>query len=363
VAVLLVVLLPLLYPTIARISNDSLAVPLFSGLVLMVLRYFANGQTWREAIGIGVLLGLGLLTKAYFLTAIPALAVIFIVAWWGGRSRQRAMGLLTHIIVIAILACAIAGWWYVRNYTLYGNVSGMQELTLTSDLSFADRLSAITRVQWFSSIRTMLKQHIWMGNTSLLALSRVTYQVGYGLILLAIVGAFKSQRDRSAHPQVQGLAVLTAFYGFFVAGVLYHMLVNYVMVGVPDGTGGWYMYAVIVAEVLLVVHGMGSLFGTRAALGEGLLLLYVFVANFVSLFCKSLPFYAGFFIPRFHFSHLLELYSPSGLKAMLTNLAVNKPSFVTPGIIGAAIAAYVILLVIAITHVIRVERRNFSLAR
>jgi hypothetical protein len=135
------------------------------------------------------------------------------------------------------------------------------------------------------------------------------------------------------------------------------MLVNYVMLGVPDGTGGWYMYAVIAAEVLLLTYGMESFFGRWAALGDGLLLLYVLVVNFLSLFCKSLPFYAGIFIPRFHLSHLLELYSPSGLKTMLTNLAVNKPSFVTAEAIGTTIAIYVILL--AVTVSLTPFRRDF----
>ncbi|HET9218954.1 MAG TPA: glycosyltransferase family 39 protein [Terriglobia bacterium] len=64
---LLLVLLPLLYPTIARIANDSLAVPLFSALVLLVVRYCARaapGATVKDAIAIGVVLGFGLLTKA-----------------------------------------------------------------------------------------------------------------------------------------------------------------------------------------------------------------------------------------------------------------------------------------------------------
>lgn len=356
---LLVVLLPLLYPTICRISNDSLGVTLFSGLMLVVLRYFNHQQMWQDAVGIGVLLGLGLLTKAYFLTAVPALAVVLLLAWFSGRSRQR---LIAHAVVIGVLAVVISGWWYLRNYTLYGNISGMQELTLTADLSLADRLKAIGRVEWSSSVPAMWKQHIWIGNTSLLALSGTTYQIGYWLILLAIVGAIRSgfrwlrqpTDERMDRPRVRSLAILAAFYGFFVAGVFYHMLVNYVMIGVPDGTGGWYLYAVIVPEVIFLLYGMQGLFRKRAAfVGPAILLLYVFALNFLSLFCKSLPAYAGIFISRFHLSHLFELYSPSGLKTMLTNLAVNKPSFITPAVIGAAIAVYGILLITAIAYVAR----------
>src|SRR5437867_483643 len=72
---LLIALLPLFYGTVARISNDSLAVMLFSALVVLVLRYFRDSPTTPDAFRIGVVLGLGLLTIAYFLTALPALIV------------------------------------------------------------------------------------------------------------------------------------------------------------------------------------------------------------------------------------------------------------------------------------------------
>src|SRR5678815_4248078 len=154
---LLLALLPLLYPTIGRIANDSLAVPLYSALVLLTLRYFARSCTTFDALALGAVLGLGLLTKAYCLTA--------------------------------ALAFAIAGPWYIRNYVLYDNISGMQEVTRTASLSLLDRIEGILRVEWGSSLRSMLKQHIWIGNTSLLSLSRALYQVGYALIFLGILGA------------------------------------------------------------------------------------------------------------------------------------------------------------------------------
>jgi hypothetical protein len=335
---LLLVLLPLFYPVVGRISNDSLAVPLFSALILMVLRYFDRGCEIRNAVWIGVILGLGLLTKAYFLTAVPALITIFVGFCFAGRPRKR---LLAHLCLIGVLSCLVAGWWYARNYSLYGNVSGMQELTLTSNLTFMDRIEAATRVEWSSSIQSMLKQHIWIGNTTFLGLSRSTYQVGYFLIFLSILGAGMSLIRR----QSSKLSILTVFYSFFMIGLLYHMLVNYILIGGPDGTGGWYLYAVIIAESVLVVHGLETLAGQRwAATSNAVLVLYVLVVNLLSLFCKALPYYGGFFIPRFHLSHLVELYSPSGFKVMLENLAVNKPSFVTPLFIGMVIGTFVALL-------------------
>jgi hypothetical protein len=350
---LLLALLPLLYPTIGRISNDSLGVTLFTALVCSVLRYFARSCRVRDAALIGVVLGLGLLTKAYFLTAIPAIIVIFAAAWATGRERRRVV---MHCCLIGGLVVLLAGWWYARNYSLYGNLSGMQELTANASLSLLDRIAAIPEVPWFTSIKGMLRQHIWVGNTSALALPRGMYQLGYAIILLAIAGAIAGtavalkRRGRSllAETQTHGLFILAAFYSFFVAGVLYHMLVNYLLIKMPGGTGGWYLYAAIVPEVLLLLLSIEWLAGKYAGASNVFVTLYVLVAGMLSTFSCSLPSYAGFNISSFNVFELIQMYSPSHFKVVLENLAVNKPAAVTPALIGAVIALDVTLLLAAL---------------
>jgi hypothetical protein len=61
----------------SRVSNEGLSIPLFS-LVLLAVIFWLRQPRFVLAGVVGALLGLGLLTKAYFLTAVPAL--------WGERS-------------------------------------------------------------------------------------------------------------------------------------------------------------------------------------------------------------------------------------------------------------------------------------
>jgi hypothetical protein len=347
---LLLAILPLFYSTVAAVSNDSLGVPLFSALVLLVLRYFNGPLRTRDAVAVGIALGLGLLTKAYFLTAVPAISVIFLSSYLRDRRRKR---LVSHFVVIALVSSAIAAWWYLRNYALYGNWSGMLEITRTANLSSIDRLGAVTRVPWGFSIMAMLKEHIWLGNTSAHGLSRAVYRVGYLLIFLSIIGFVKTQwirgRARLPGPPDNNSVTLLIFYGFFLVGVLYHTLVNFILVGVPSGTGGWYLYAVIVPEVILLIYGFEGIAGEKAArISNGILILYALTVDLLSMFCKALPAYAGFFIPRFHIQHLIALYSPSSFAVMLRNLSLNQPPFITPTAIGLAVAAYAVSLTIAL---------------
>jgi hypothetical protein len=347
---LLLAILPLFYSTVAPISNDSLGVPMFSALILLALRYFNGSARTGDAVAVGIALGLGLLTKAYFLTALPAITAIFLIACL--RNRRDVKRLVSHFAVIALVSFVIAGWWYLRNHALYGNWSGMLEITRTANLSSIDRLGAVTRVPWAVSILDILKEHIWTGNTSAHGLSRAVYGVGYLLIVLSIIGFVKAvwvrRRAKPALPDTN-LATLLIFYSFFVLGVLYHTLVNFVLVGVPSGTGGWYMYAVIIPEVILLIYGFEGLAGEKAAgISNVILILYALTVDLVSMFCKILPAYAGIFIPRFHIQHLIELYSPSSFAVMLRNLSLNQPPFITPTAIGLAIAAYAVCLTIAL---------------
>ena len=61
-------------------------------------------------------------------------------------------------------------------------------------------------------------------------------------------------------PLAAGLLLL--LYGFFWIGLLYAVLINFVHLG-ASATTGWYMYALVVPEALLVYYGLAALFTER----------------------------------------------------------------------------------------------------
>ena len=99
----------------------------------------------------------------------------------------------------------------------------------------------------------MLVSHLWFGGWSFLKLPKPIYALlvlgialaGFGLLRLLI-------KDRFRTPE---LFVLTMLYGFFWLGLLYDILVVSIATGV-SATDGWYMYAVVLPEVLLVALGL-----------------------------------------------------------------------------------------------------------
>jgi 4-amino-4-deoxy-L-arabinose transferase-like glycosyltransferase len=93
------------------LNNDNLLF-LLSAITLLIVLYAArHGMTWRLAAALGITLGAVLLTKvsAAFLVFPVGAAILLHRRWW------------RYIPVTAVLVVAIAGWWYVRNWALYGD--------------------------------------------------------------------------------------------------------------------------------------------------------------------------------------------------------------------------------------------------
>jgi hypothetical protein len=73
-----------------------------------------KGVLFRDALLIGVLLGLGTLAKTNMLfMAVPVLTVVWL-------RRDSTVGFLKHGAVIGICMAVIAGWFFIRNSLLYG---------------------------------------------------------------------------------------------------------------------------------------------------------------------------------------------------------------------------------------------------
>ncbi len=344
---LLVSLLPMFQYTIARISNDGLAVLLFCALILSALRYFRTSTSTKQAVWIGVVLGLGLLTKAYFLAAIPALILVFLFARSSaeGTSAARSLG---HMLIVFLLASAISGWWYLRNYTFYGNLAGLQDLP-SSSVGLFEGLRQIPRVPWLKSIHWFVREHIWTGNSSALSLPRLAYVAGYLIILLSILGILRDllAAARLRKQFVRPLTIIATFYVFFLMGILYHMLHTFILFKGPGGTRGWYLYALIVAEVILLVRGLESLIAPLSQrIARVILVTYFLVLNLLGCFWGTIPSYSGFDLPNLSWGSLAQLYSPQNCLVILDRLIVDKPTFVTPSLLGGILLTYIAFLFI-----------------
>ncbi|MGQ9887591.1 MAG: glycosyltransferase family 39 protein [Aggregatilineales bacterium] len=123
-ATALVAFLPMFLFIAGSVNNDNLSNLLGNLLTLLVVRLLLleRAPNWRDYVLLGVGTGAGLLAKFSigFLVPLVGLALFFVSL----RCRDWRL-LVVGGLVCGGLTVAIAGWWYVRNVQLYGDLTGL----------------------------------------------------------------------------------------------------------------------------------------------------------------------------------------------------------------------------------------------
>ncbi|HTX34421.1 MAG TPA: glycosyltransferase family 39 protein [Bryobacteraceae bacterium] len=267
-----VALMPGMALDVARVSNDCLAVVLFTLLTVWAVAAARDGskESVRRDWLLGLVLGLGLLTKAYFLTAVPALALVL------GRRCWRPF----------LAAAAVAGWWYVRNLATTGTLTGLSESVMLRDLGVWGVLRRAPSLPWRTAADAILFSHLYFGGWSSLTVRSWMYHLFFAVVLAAAIGLAWRWRERP-------IRVLAALYAAFWLGEFYNALLEWLSKGLP-GSMGWYLYAVVGAEVVLCVAGIAALLpqrfrGWTAPVGALLFALF----DLYTVHLVAIPYYSG----------------------------------------------------------------------
>jgi hypothetical protein len=144
---------------VARVSNDCLSVVFFSLVIWLGWKLAADGPQSRLAAGLGAALGFGLLTKAWFLTVIPAVAILFVWIWRCRKIVYPGRAVLASAGITVGMASAISGWWYIRNIVTNGTLSGLSESVMLRHNSVSDMLSGALELPWLKAVDSILFSH------------------------------------------------------------------------------------------------------------------------------------------------------------------------------------------------------------
>jgi hypothetical protein len=295
----------------ARVSNEPLSILLFSLLILTGLQIVARGATARGAVVLGALLGLGLLTKAYFLTAVPAVVLLLLfqlrTAW------QPAL-------ITSAVTAAVGGWWYIHNAVTTGALSGLAESVTLHDRGFRSLLTAIPRIPWGHALDVILVSHIYFSGWSSLTVRSWMYRVFFAFLIMAAIGLI----SRARQPDVLWLL---SIYGFFWVGQFYNVVLQYLTKGLA-GSMGWYLYAVVGCEVVLCAIAFGRFRVWAAATGT-----FLFgVLDLYGMHWLAVPYYTGLVAHKANGApgvlHLSDFQS-IGFAGVFDRLAENKAALLS----------------------------------
>jgi 4-amino-4-deoxy-L-arabinose transferase-like glycosyltransferase len=198
----------------ALINNDALAAFSATWLLYALLRVMDDGR-WRWAALSGVLLGAALLSKIGLIAVlpIPALAECLDALRHTPRApaRHRIAYGAGRILVIYSVALLIAGWWYWRNFTLYGDPLMWREWQV---------LTGTGRVPPgpVDFLREMIGFFGLFWADFSLRVDRVLWPI-FGLIVIAAVGGLIRRVIRRQWPPLDryGLLVGLAWLGLLIA--------------------------------------------------------------------------------------------------------------------------------------------------
>jgi len=322
-AAAVVALMPGFAIDVARVGNDGLAVVFFS--VVIWLGFHPR----RRALWLGVALGLGLLTKAYVLTAIPAVALLLVLR----RARW---------FTAALAAFAIGGWWYVRNVLTQVSLTGLTESAMPA--SGAGMWRHVFEINWPKAIDSALFAHIYTGGWSMLTVRSWIYHLFYLAAAAAAVGLIRLRRDRR-------IWWLAGVYACYWIGACYDILLLYVTRGVATSMG-YYLYAVVGAEIPLAVAAFRRWAAAIFALLFAALDLYTVHAVDIPYYTGLIRHTGGNAIAAVHWRD----FDAIGFTEIVHRLAMFKGSFGSSTLLVvlwiAYLAATLTLLAIAL-HAVR----------
>ena len=110
---------PLLLMIGGSIQNDFLCFVLIALSLVVGMRLLRRpDSSWPTHLGLGVLIGLAILTKVVALALVPALALGYLAhrATWDRRLRW--------VMAAGVGVAVTSGWWFVRNLLTYGDLTG-----------------------------------------------------------------------------------------------------------------------------------------------------------------------------------------------------------------------------------------------
>jgi hypothetical protein len=278
-------LVPMFFLEFCRIGNDSLCLFLTGAVAFALANWFRCGANKKDSLLVGIFLGLGLLTKAFFLP-ISAGLVIFL----GFRAlRQNALDRsrqLRGVFLIAMSCILIGGSWYLYNYLSFNDLGLGSEtgriFSLSAFLqSFRENVSfsGLTR-----SLLAPLFTFGWAGTWSLARLSPWLQLplacIEFFLVLLYLIELRKRPITDFAYLP---LWLFTLFY----FGLVWHVIVGIALDGI-GASGGWYLNILLPWFALVFGMGLERIFKfTHSKLLVLLALLFLFMFQLIAVWNNS----------------------------------------------------------------------------
>lgn len=238
------VLFPAWFPEMARLGNDSLCALIMSGIWFITIRALHSEHSVRYSITLGLLLGLGCLSKAFFIPAALGIVSFWCVRLWSLGRTAALKSIISHSLLTCLITACIAGWWYLYSWYPYGLLLGSDEIIALRDMGgLIDNLSGNFSIKaWLRGHAAFVTTVGWCGTWSW-ARPPYVYLAPIALIPVLVAGSYiltiRSSKMATA-AWLPAWLVIPVLLGFS-----YHVLVRIALSGEGRGTSGYYLHTMV----------------------------------------------------------------------------------------------------------------------
>ena len=145
-SLMFIVFNPMFTNDISRVSNEAITILLFSIFLFLMVLYLKGKTNTLHVVLIGVVLGLGLLTKATFMPAVILVPVFIFLRYIQNNSNKLRSLLqpLKNLGLILGIAILSASWWYYEGFAT-GNPTGVIDV---QGVSLNHFIQGIILLEW-----------------------------------------------------------------------------------------------------------------------------------------------------------------------------------------------------------------------
>lgn len=258
-------LTPSFFFDLARAGTDSMCILLGSISAWLLLKLFREGFKTSTIVWLGIVLGLGGLTKLFF---VPVMAGVVLGIAVFGYARYGWKRVLLACAIIIGLFLAICGWWYVRNHVLYGSWTGARDFIVSTGARPVVSLATYLKEMAHSAL-SFARSHVFSSTWSFIFIASWLFAPFAALWIIALGGAGLALYKGPSDPRNRTLLFLVVLAPLFAA-FAYHSHHFILSTGRGGVTPGYYPFIIWIILYGLVGIGLARL-PRRGWLGPGVL--------------------------------------------------------------------------------------------
>ena len=250
------------FPSMARLGNDSLCTLIAALVWWWVLKTEKARPKLVHAVGLGLLLGLGCLTKAFFVPISFGMVLFWSYRLWLLEGKQLKNIVFFHAGAIIASIGVVSGWWYIQNWMNYGVLLGSLEMIQLRDAGGLGTkfFSNFSFAEWLRGHVVFVRTLAWVGTWSW-ARPENWWLLPVSITPLLIAWYSISKLREFPSDSVFWTPVWWLVPVLF--GFSYHVVVRVVSDGIGTGTSGYFLNMLVVPLGTLVGLGLIRIWQSR----------------------------------------------------------------------------------------------------